>query len=123
MVGIGLTITGNGYDFNFNKIGLVDSNKQNIVVTLGTQMKTDIVYPGKGTNLNIFFVGKNFISQSQSQHLANFAALDALNFYKQFNDNTFGLEKIQIDASSLFLNSPNLKVNVIISENPENLRN
>lgn len=123
MVGIGLNITGNGYDFNFNKIEGDLSNKQNIVVTLGTQLNTDLVYPNKGTNLNIFFVGKNYVSQNQAQHLANFAALDALNFYKQFNDNNFNLEKIQIDASSLFLNSPNLKVNVIISENPENFRN
>lgn len=123
MTGIGLDITGNGYDFNFNKIEGLDCFRQNIIVTLGTQAGTDIVFPAKGTDLNIFFVGKNYVSQSQAQHLANFAAADAFNFYSQFNDDSFRLTKIQIDASSLFLNSPNLKVNVIISENPENFRN
>lgn len=123
MTGIGLTITGNDYDFNFNKITGDDCHHQNISVVLGTQIGTDIIYPNKGTNLNVFFIGKNYVSATQSQHLANFAAADAYNFYSQFNNANFRLNGIQIDASSLFLNSPNLKVNVIISDNPDTYRN
>ena len=123
MTGVGLTITGNGYDFNFNRIEGNESFKQNIIVTLGTSAGSDIVYPNKGTKLNIFFIGKNYVSQTHAQHLANFAAVSAFNFYSQFNEDNLRLSKIKIDASSLFLNSPNLKVNVIISENPDNFRN
>jgi len=61
MTGVGLTITGNGYDFNFNRIEGNESFKQNIIVTLGTSVGSDIVYPNKGTKLNIFFIGKNYV--------------------------------------------------------------
>lgn len=123
MVGVGLDIKGNGYDFNFSKITGDDCHVQNVSVILGTQLGSDKVFPAKGTNLTLFFIGKNYISGTRTQHLANFASLSAKQFYQQFNSPVFRLEDITVDASSLFLNSPNLKVNVIIAENPGNYRN
>jgi hypothetical protein len=122
MTGVGLDINGNEFDFNFSKIEGNDCHIQNVTVVVGTKKGTDKVFVNKGTDLDVFFIGKNYINNTRAQHLANFAALDAYNFYRQYNSQTFRLMRVNIDASSLFLNSPKLKVNVIISENPENFR-
>lgn len=118
MNGVGLDISGNGYKFNFSKISGNDCTTQNVIVVLGTDIGTDSVFLNKGTELSIFFIGKNYISVTNSQHLSNFAALDAFNFYKQFNNDKTYITAVEIDASSLFLNSPKLQVDVIIATDP-----
>jgi hypothetical protein len=117
--GIKLNIQKEGYEFTSESLEGKNSTLQNIIVTLGTKKDTDIVYPDKGTNNSLFDIGKNYISVNQQQHQANFAGLDAYYFYKQFDAPDSFLVSIQMDASKLFLDSPILSVDVIISENEE----
>jgi hypothetical protein len=117
--GIKLNISKDGYDFTLEQLEGKNSTLQNIITTLGTKKETDLVFPDKGTSNSIFNIGKNYISANQQQHLANFAGLDAYYFYKQFDAPDSFLVSIQMDASRLFLDSPILSVDVIISENEE----
>jgi hypothetical protein len=115
--GIKLDISKEDYDFTNDFVENVASTQQNIVAVLGTKKQTDQVFPQKGTGMSIFDIGKNYISVNESQHLANFAGLDVYSFYKLFDTPTSFLVAIQMDASKLFLESPILSVDVIISEN------
>ena len=120
--GIKLDISKDGYDFTFSTVEAKDSTQQNIIAVLGTKKNTDQVFPEKGTGTSIFDIGKNYVSVNESQHLANFAGLDAYTFYKLFDAQNSYLLAIRMDASKLFLESPIVTVDVIISETPGTYR-
>ncbi len=117
MKGIGINFKDGEFSFSPTIIEGSAAVTQNVVVVLSTTRGTDLVLARKGTDLPIQLIGKNYISPIKAQHLANFAALDALDFCKSFNNQDDFIINIEVDAASLFLDSPNMYVDVIISEN------
>lgn len=116
MRGLGINFKNGEFSFSEEIVDGINSTTQNVVVVLSTTVGTDTTLTNKGTDLPIQLIGKNYISPIKAQHLANFAALDALDFCKAYNSKEDFIVGIEVDAASLFLDSPNLYVDVIISD-------
>lgn len=83
-----------------------DSTTQNVMVSLGTDKGSDRLFPARGTDLLKSFLQMGYVGDVEAQHIANFAALDSLFFYRSTNDDITlpPLQKIYLVVNPVTLN-------------------
>lgn len=116
MRGLRINFGPNGPVFDFSSPQVdFDTTTQNALVNLGTQAGSDLIFPDRGTTLQMDAAAGRMVNQSWANQTCNFAALAVLNFSQrtELQSNPFKLQDFKLTSISLSGPSAVLNVNSI----------